>query len=155
MKNRIFSAVALAALLLMAACQKAETEEPLSEPRPVTENKDGFSFTATTLDYVATAAPSDVVAVGGIPKIKKGSDPVRVFTFTNTSSVPLLVKNAKGSCGCLVPTYPKEPLQPGESSTIEVRYDTQRVGPFTKTVTLTTSGQPETMTLVVKGDVAQ
>ncbi len=86
-------------------------------------------------------------------KIKQGSEPLRVFSFKNTGSEPLIISGAQGSCGCTVPTYPKEPIMPGQSSKIEVRYDTQRVGPFTKSVTLTTNEANPTRVLTIKGDV--
>ncbi len=72
-------------------------------------------------------------------EIEKESDPYRYFNFTNAGTEPLVIQHAKGSCGCTVPKYPKEPILPGESAQIEVRYDTKRMGPFTKTVTLTTN----------------
>ena len=52
-----------------------------------------------------------------------------------------------------MPSYPKQPILPGESATIEVRYDTKRVGPFQKTVTLTTNEGEDTHTLRIKGKV--
>lgn len=86
--------------------------------------------------------------------IEQGSEPLRVFKFTNTGNEPLVIKNAKGSCGCTVPNWPKEPIMPGESSAIEVRYDTNRVGPFTKRVTITTNENGEnTRVLTIKGKV--
>jgi len=97
-----------------------------------------MTFDVTTIDYGT---------------IEKGGDPIRKFKFTNTGNEPLIIKTAKGSCGCTVPTYPKEPIMPGESNVIEVRYDTQRVGPFTKTVTLTTNETSDTHTLTIKGEV--
>ena len=75
--------------------------------------------------------------------IVKGADGVRNFKFTNTGSAPLTILAAKGSCGCTVPTYPKEPIMPGESANIKVKYDTNRVGAFTKYVTLTTNATNE------------
>ncbi|SRR6056297_638839 len=85
--------------------------------------------------------------------IAKNSDPIRVAKFTNTGTEPLIIKNAKGSCGCTVPTWSKEPIMPGESSEIEVRYTTNRVGTINKTVRITTNegGQPHV--LRVKGKV--
>lgn len=97
-----------------------------------------MTFQVTTVDYGT---------------IEKGADPVRKFAFTNTGNEPLIIKTAKGSCGCTVPTYPKEPIMPGETNVIEVRYDTQRVGMFTKTVTLTTNETSDTHTLTIKGEV--
>jgi hypothetical protein len=86
--------------------------------------------------------------------IEKGADGVRVFKFTNTGTAPLIISNAQGSCGCTVPTYPKEPIMPGEKGEIRVKYDTQRVGQFTKYVTLTTNATSGTSTqLKIFGDV--
>ena len=86
-------------------------------------------------------------------KIEKGSDPLRKFTFKNVGDEPLIISNAQGSCGCTVPVWPKEPIMPGQSATIDVRYDTQRVGPFSKSVTLTTNEANPTRVLSIKGDV--
>jgi hypothetical protein len=87
--------------------------------------------------------------------IEQGADPFRVFEFTNTGTDPLLITNAKGSCGCTVPTYPKEPIPPGETGEIKVRYDTNRVGPFTKKVTINTNAGTEPIVLTIKGKVEQ
>ncbi len=85
--------------------------------------------------------------------IAQNSDPLRVFKFTNKGNEPLVIKHAKGSCGCTVPSYPKQPIAPGESAMIEVRYATDRVGPFQKTVTLTTNEGEASHTLTIKGKV--
>lgn len=71
--------------------------------------------------------------------IEQNSPGSRYFKFTNTGSAPLIISDAKGSCGCTVPTWPKEPIMPGQSEYIKVTYDTKRVGAFTKYVTLTTN----------------
>jgi hypothetical protein len=88
-------------------------------------------------------------------EISKGSEPLRKFAFTNDGTEPLIIKSAKGSCGCTVPDYPKEPILPGETGSIDVRYDTQRVGQFTKTVTITTNADEEKIVLTIKGNVLQ
>lgn len=84
-------------------------------------------------------------------KIVQDSDPYRYFKFTNVGTEPAVIKHAKGSCGCTVPTYPKEPILPGQSAEIKVRYDTKRVGPFTKRVTLTTNASEKEIVLTIKG----
>lgn len=87
-------------------------------------------------------------------KIKHASTGVRFFKFTNTGAAPLVITNAQGSCGCTVPTWPKEPIMPGQSEYIKVSYDTQRTGQFTKSVTLTTNAAAGTTThLTIKGEV--
>lgn len=97
-----------------------------------------MTFESTELDYGT---------------IEQNSDPYRFFAFTNTGDEPLVIQNAKGSCGCTVPTYPKEPILPGESAEIKVRYDTKRIGNFTKTVTLTTNEAEPKHVLRIKGKV--
>ncbi len=86
--------------------------------------------------------------------IDKGSEPLRIFKFKNVGTEPLIIKNAKGSCGCTVPKPPKDPIMPGEEAELEVRYDTKRPGKFTKTVTLTTNdpANPKTV-LTITGEV--
>ena len=85
--------------------------------------------------------------------IEQDSDPYRVIKFKNTGTQPLLITNAKGSCGCTVPTYPEEAIAPGETGEIKVRYATNRVGPINKTVTLTTNSAQGAIKLSVVGKV--
>ena len=85
--------------------------------------------------------------------IEQGSDPYRFFSFTNTGDTPLLITSAKGSCGCTVPTYPQQAIAPGETGEIKVRYDTNRIGKFTKTVTLTTNETESRRVLRIRGEV--
>ena len=110
------------------------------------------TFTASAQATTGPVMTFDVTTVD-YGSIDKGSEPLRKFKFTNTGNEPLIIKAAKGSCGCTVPKYPQEPIMPGESNFIEVRYDTQRTGMFTKTVTLTTNEATDTHTLTIKGDV--
>ena len=85
--------------------------------------------------------------------IEHASDPYRVFNFENKGDEPVIITYAKGSCGCTIPEYPKEPIMPGEKSEIKVRYDTKRVGRFSKTVTLNIDGLTENIVLRIKGEV--
>lgn len=85
--------------------------------------------------------------------IKQDANGLRIFEFTNTGKAPLIISSATGSCGCTVPTYPKEPIMPGQTAKIEVRYDTHRVGPFSKTVTVNSNASTPTKTLRISGTV--
>ena len=85
--------------------------------------------------------------------IEHKADGQREFVFTNTGAAPLIISNARGSCGCTVPTFPKEPIPPGATGKIGVKYDTKRVGKFTKTITLTTNTIQKNKILTVKGEV--
>lgn len=102
-------------------------------------NGAGMVFVTETIDYGTIAA---------------NSDGRREFVFTNNGNKPLIITNAQGSCGCTVPTYPKQPIAPGAKGVIGVKYDTSRAGqPFTKTVTLTTNAVTPSKTLTIKGNV--
>lgn len=85
--------------------------------------------------------------------IEQGADGVREFKFTNTGNEPLIISNARGSCGCTVPTWPKEPIKPGESSVIKVKYDTKRIGTINKSVTITSNAKEPTKVIRIKGTV--
>ena len=86
-------------------------------------------------------------------EIKKGSDGVRVFEFTNTGDIDLVITNVTSSCGCTIPKKPDGPVKPGESGKIEVKYDTRRVGPIRKTVTVYSNAEEPTKALKIKGRV--
>ena len=85
--------------------------------------------------------------------IEKGSDGLRVFKFKNTGDAPLIVSAVKSSCGCTVPKKPTAPILPGESGEIEVKYDTNRVNPIRKTITVTSNADTPTVALKIKGTV--
>ena len=78
--------------------------------------------------------------------ITQGANGERYFSFTNTGAAPLIIHNAQKSCGCTIPTWPKEPILPGEKAKIKVKYDTNRLGNFTKYVTIT-SNDPQSPTI--------
>lgn len=85
--------------------------------------------------------------------LKQGADGGCEFKFTNTGKEPLIISNAVGSCGCTVPTWPKEPILKGQTAVINVHYDTKRVGAFTKNVTITSNAKTTTKILTIKGTV--
>ncbi len=97
-----------------------------------------IEFKAETIDY---------------GEIAKGSDGVRIFEFTNTGDQPLIISEVKSSCGCTVPKKPKGPVAPGESSVIEVKYDTKRVGPIRKTITVYSNAEQPIKSLKIKGKI--
>ena len=71
--------------------------------------------------------------------IKNGADGTCSFEFKNTGNEPLIISMAKGSCGCTVPEWPKEPIAPGAKASIKVKYDTSRAGAINKNVTITSN----------------
>ena len=86
--------------------------------------------------------------------IDQNSENETIFAFTNTGQEPLLITNAKGSCGCTVPEYPKEPILPGETGEIKVVYSPgKQTFKQTKSVTITANTDPETTVLKVYANV--
>lgn len=75
------------------------------------------------------------------------------FKFTNTGKEPLIISGARGSCGCTVPKWSKEPILKGQTGNINVSYDTKRVGPFTKTVTVNSNAKTPVKVITIKGSV--
>jgi peptidyl-prolyl cis-trans isomerase A (cyclophilin A) len=86
--------------------------------------------------------------------IKHNADPYCTFEFKNTGNEALLITEARGSCGCTVPEWPKEPIAPGATGKIKVTYDTKRVGSFQKSVTITSNAINEPIKVInIKGEV--
>ncbi len=87
-------------------------------------------------------------------KITDGDKVQHNFQFKNTGSEPLTIKNAKGSCGCTVPEWPREPIAPGESGEIKVEFNSKKKpGKQTKRVTITANTEPPQSYLTIKADV--
>lgn len=88
--------------------------------------------------------------------IKYDGEPYCTFEFKNTGDQPLIISNAKGSCGCTVPEWPKEPIAPGAKGSIRVKYDTKRPGPINKSVTINSNAvnvEGGISVLRIKGEV--
>lgn len=76
------------------------------------------------------------------------------FILKNTGDAPLLIRSAKGSCGCTVPEWPKEPVAVGDEAIIKVTFNSgNKKGKQNKTVTLVTNAIPSTKVLTIKGTV--
>ena len=126
------------ALVVGFTTANAQTKEAPKTQTAETAAKSTIDFVSKVIDYGT---------------IDYNADGERKFVFTNNGTEPLIIKNAKGSCGCTVPTWPREPIAPGETAEIGVKYATNRVGAFTKTITLTTNASKKPVILTVKGKV--
>lgn len=86
--------------------------------------------------------------------IEHDGDGTYMFLFTNTGKEPLVIKEAHGSCGCTVPKWPHNPVDPCKQDTIKVTYDTHNhSGVFQKTVTITSNAKESPVILSIKGKV--
>ena len=87
-------------------------------------------------------------------QIMQDSENTYIFKFTNSGTQPLIIYSAKGSCGCTVPEYPKEPVAPGEDGEIKVVYKPgKQKDKQTKYVTLTANTEPEQTKLKITAEV--
>ncbi|MBT8305234.1 MAG: DUF1573 domain-containing protein [Bacteroidia bacterium] len=93
---------------------------------------------------------TDVIDYG---TIEKGADGLRTFEFTNTGNAPLIISKVSSTCGCTVPKKPEGPIMPGETGEIQVKYDTKRVMPIRKTITVLSNAETPTVALKIKGNV--
>lgn len=77
------------------------------------------------------------------------------FVFKNTGKADLILTNCRASCGCTVPSWPKDPIPPGKKATIHVKYNTNRIGAINKTITVESNAVNNRVVLSIKGNVAE
>ncbi|MDB2384927.1 DUF1573 domain-containing protein [Polaribacter sp.] len=106
----------------------------------ITTNAQEFKFEEETIDY---------------GKITKGANGKKTFVFTNIGDAPLVIEKVQSSCGCTVPKKPEKPVMPGENGEIEVSYDTNRLGGFSKVLTIYSNAKSTRKLLKIKGYVAK
>jgi hypothetical protein len=149
MKKILLISVAFLAVTLSNAQETAKIKKTIKKTTEAV--KVSKTTGATKINGAGMLFDNETIDYG---TIEHNSDGNRKFTFTNNGNKPLIITNTQGSCGCTVPTTPKEPIAPGAKGVIGVKYATDRVGAFTKTVTVTSNaeGQP-TKTLTIKGTV--
>ena len=132
MKILLFSMALLFGFQLSAQ----ETTKKASAKKETIKKK-GLTF--TKLEIVRDAIPY-------------GSEELFSFEFKNDSKTPAIIQGVQTSCGCTTANKPEAPIKPGKKSEISVKYDTKRVGQFTKTITIT-SNVSEPITLTIRGTV--
>lgn len=107
----------------------------------LTVNSEGiFKFESEIIDYGT---------------ITQNADGHRIFTFKNVGNAPIIINKVKGSCGCTVATKPNKPIMPGETSHIKVKYATNRIGSFSKSITISSNAKNKHKLLRIKGTVSK
>ena len=106
----------------------------------ITSSAQEFKFEKETINY---------------GKIAQGSEGTRTFEFTNIGDAPLIIKEIKSTCGCAVPKKPEKPIMPGKKGQIEVSYDTNRPGGFSKQITVMSNAKKARTVLKIKGFIAK
>jgi hypothetical protein len=165
--KKLFLSFASAAILFAGCNQSGSEKTEGADAAASTEQPSAPAVTPT--DAVAdpnAATPSEPVDPATLTSIKfdryehnfgkveEGKTVETVFKFTNTGSKDLIISDAKGSCGCTVPYFPKEPIKPGQSSEIKVSYDSKnKSGIQNKQVTVTANTDPNITTLSITTEV--
>ncbi|MDX9751063.1 MAG: DUF1573 domain-containing protein [Flavobacteriales bacterium] len=160
-----------AAIVALAACQSGGNEAGNAQSQNVVAaNPSVERSAATSASSKGSFDPmaSRTEAVQSRPKtaisfanyehdfgtIQQDSHNHYQFSFTNTGTEPLILENATGSCGCTVPNYPKQPIPPGGTGTIEIEYKPgKQQNAQTKTVTVVANTEPKETTLRIKAFV--
>lgn len=86
--------------------------------------------------------------------IKEGSNAECVFSFVNKNKTPVVITKVKAFCGCVVPTWTKEPVKPNDSGKIKVKYYANTIGTFSKTIYVFTNRNDQSIVLTIKGSVS-
>ena len=116
-----------------------------------------FGFAAQAQEVQETPAEGAKITfedkVINYGKVEKGANGTRVFKFKNEGTEPLVLNSVRASCGCTTPKWTREPIAPGAEGEIQVKYDTNRMGNFHKTVTVQSNATNKTVVLTIKGQV--
>ncbi len=151
------------ALLMLSACNSAPSE--LGEEKSVEEiAADGKISNAdiirnpvssdNSVDTVNVAKMTFEEEVFDFGEVNQGDIVEHVFKFTNTGKIPLLISNARSTCGCTVPEWPKELIDPGKGGEIKVKFDTKgKANEQQKPVTIRANTYPMTNKVMLKGFV--
>lgn len=110
----------------------------------------GFAQSGPKIDFTAK---DDTIDYGTVSK--KSDNGIRTFKFTNTGDAPLIITDVLSTCGCTVPTKPTEPIMPGKTGKIDVKYN-MTLGPIRKTLTVESNAvnyEGGRVALKIKGDV--
>lgn len=172
MLKNLFAALIIVGSLAMISCQ-GDTKDARDQANATPASAEGAVQPAAgaTGDPAVQAAANAAAAENQVPtgptttvvyehtdfdfgSVKEGEKVKHTFKFKNTGSEPLIISNAKGSCGCTVPKWPSEPVAPGATSQIDVEFDSKgKPGKQTKRVTVTANTVPAQMFLNITGNV--
>ena len=137
--------VAILSAFAFSSCKDNAAEKVNDENVATAEARD-----AETGKFPAITFEEEVYDFG---TIDQGTNVEHVFKFKNTGEAPLLIVNAKSSCGCTVPEYTKEPIAPGAEGQLLVKFNGSGQNQVSKTVTITTNTKAGVETLTIKAFV--
>lgn len=161
MRSKIYLFFLVASMMTVLPASKVLGQVNDAPASPVQVNP-------TTPPAVKPAAPAEPVVDPNLPKttlefkelewdfghIKQDEKHSHTFTFTNTGINPLIISQCKGSCGCTVPEWPRDPIAPGATGEIKVQFNSgKKKGKQNKTVTIQSNAEPNPTILQIKSDI--
>ena len=160
MKKLYFLTFALVGMLAMVACKSETGSSEEATESLATASAEGDAEVAATPVNQADVPTGPLTTVNfaqttfDFGDVDDGEMVTHVYKFTNTGSEPLVIKDAKGSCGCTVPKWPKTPIPPGEQGEIQVEFNSKgKTGKQSKRVTITANTDPAQSFLTISGNV--
>ena len=145
MKQLILLLVSLA----LVSCNSSSDEKTITTDlvnSPLTANSNAEKVLTPNIEMLETSY--------NFGEIQQGESVTHDFILKNTGDADLIISAAKGSCGCTVPEWPKNPIAKGEEATIKVTFNSAgKSGKQNKTVTLVTNAIPNTKVLTINGNV--
>lgn len=109
-----------------------------------------FLFISISIHSQEFKFEKEMIDYGNVPQNSNGE---KVFVFKNVGTAPIIISNVRSSCGCTIPKKPKQPIMPGETGEIKVSYDTQRIGGFSKQITVFSNAKNPRKVIRIKGIV--
>jgi len=154
----------LGSLLLLVACQEQVSEQTDEKAlKEIKIEKGSISNADIVRNPVTAAKPVDTIDVAKMEfdnirhrygEVEEGAIVTHAFKFKNTGKAPLIISNAKSTCGCTVPEWPKEPIPIGGEGEIFVKFDTKKKEAYqTKPIFIQANTHPSETTLYLMGKV--
>lgn len=152
MKKLIISLAVFMFVAFSVSAQVSHSTSATSDKAPVKKEQKQQTTTVKNNNPNAPEIKFDKT-VHDYGTIKQHGDGKCEFTFTNVGKEPLILSNVRSSCGCTVPTWPREPILPGQTGVIKVKYDTKRIGTINKSVYVNSNAKVSPVNLKIKGKI--
>ena len=139
--KKAFLAVGLVAALAFTSCKDNASDKVKGENVEMAATRDADATVFPSMEFEESAYDFGNIA--------RGTAVEHVFKFKNTGKAPLVIVDATSTCGCTVPSYPKEPIQPGETGELLVKYNGSGLNAVTKVVTVKSNTEKGTETVKI------
>ncbi|MFI8379520.1 DUF1573 domain-containing protein [Leeuwenhoekiella sp. NPDC079379] len=139
--KKVFLAAGLVAALAFTSCKDNASEKVKGENVEMAANRDANATVFPTMEFEESEYD--------FGNIERGTGVEHIFKFKNTGDAPLVIVDATSTCGCTVPSFPEEPIAPGETGELLVKYNGSGMNAVTKIVTVKCNTQKGTETVKI------